>query len=189
MRWKMLWINNYNETISSTPASAPETYGFKSKNTPPPCQELENFESDLLDLFDSIQFRNTSDDFQKKLKNDISTIHKSDNVYIFADKTTNIYSMPPELHDKLLLENVTKTYQKAPTLLETGINHEVKQIVSSYSVDNCAESLARSPAFVTLKDHKDNFNQKHPCRLINPCKSELGAISKSILDRVNSILR
>ena len=40
-----------------------------------------------------------------------------------------------------------------------------------------------------LEDHKDNFNQKHPCRLINPCKSEIGAISKSILDRVNSNLR
>ena len=189
MRWKMFWINNNNETVSSTPVSAPETYGFKSKNTPPPCQELENFESNLLDLFDSIQFRNTSDDFQKKLKHDISTIHKSDKVYVFADKTTNIYSMPPDLHNKLLLENVTKTYQKAPTLLEAGINHEAKQIASSYSVDNRAESLARSPAFITLKDHKDNFNQKHPCRLINPCKNELGAISKSILDRVNSTLR
>jgi hypothetical protein len=97
--------------------------------------------------------------------------------------------MPPELHDKLLLDNVTKTYQKAPTLLEAGINHEAKHIASTYSVDNRAESLARSPAFITLKDHKDNFNQKHPCRLINPCKNELGAISKNILDRVNSILR
>ena len=49
--------------------------------------------------------------------------------------------------------------------------------------------LANSPAFISLKDHKDNFQSKLPCRLINPCKSNIGAISKTILDRVNSEIR
>ena len=185
MRWKMYWINNKND--DNTPSK--ETFGFKSRNTPPPCRELENLESDLLDLFESIEFRNNYDDFQHKLKDDITNIVQSDKVYVFADKTSNIYTMPPENHNKLLKENVTKSYQKAPSLLESAINSEAKVIASSYNIDNCAEKLAKSPAFITLKDHKDNFHQKYPCRLINPCKSELGAISKSILDRINSDLR
>ena len=32
----------------------------------------------------------------------------------FADKTNNVYEMKSEDHEKLILENITKTYQKAP---------------------------------------------------------------------------
>ena len=39
----------------------------------------------------------------------------------------------------------------------------------------------KNPAFITLKDHKINFRTSTPCRLLNPCKSELGKISKLIL--------
>ena len=40
-------------------------------------------------------------------------------------------------------------------------------------------------AFMTLKDHKDIFPN---FRLINPSKSEVGKISKSILDKINNVL-
>ena len=46
-----------------------------------------------------------------------------------------------------------------------------------------------SEAFITLKDHKDRFKNDLPCRLINPAKSELGIISKAILDRMVSAVR
>ena len=45
--------------------------------------------------------------------------------------------------------------------------------------------MAKVPTYITLKDHKDNFRSAHPCRLINPCKSEIGKISKSILENIN----
>ena len=186
MRWKIYWHNNKD---MEDKGSRKETFGFKSKNTPPPCHELEHFESDLLDLFESIKFRDHLDEFQRKLKQDVDNIRKSDKVYVFADKTSNIYTMSPEQHNKLLKENVTKTYKKAPILLESSINLEAKNIAETYNVENRAESLANSLAFITLKDHKDNFHQKHPCRLINPCKSEIGIISKSILERINTELR
>ena len=38
---------------------------------------------------------------------------------------------------------------------------------------------------MTLKDHKDIFPN---FRLINPSKSEVGKISKSILDKINNVL-
>ena len=40
-------------------------------------------------------------------------------------------------------------------------------------------------AFITLKDHKDNFANRPTCRLINPSKNEVGSISKQILEEVN----
>ena len=39
-----------------------------------------------------------------------------------------------------------------------------------------------------MKDHKENFHASTPCRLINPCKSEIGKISKQILEGINNDL-
>ena len=44
--------------------------------------------------------------------------------------------------------------------------------------------MAKSTACLTLKDHKERFANDLPCRLVNPAKSEVGIISKSILDRI-----
>ena len=39
-------------------------------------------------------------------------------------------------------------------------------------------------AYVTLKDHKPNFENDPKCRLINPSKIEIGKLSQQILSRV-----
>ena len=41
-------------------------------------------------------------------------------------------------------------------------------------------------AFITLKNHKPNFANKPTCLLINSTKSEIGRISKTILERINN---
>ena len=47
------------------------------------------------------------------------------------------------------------------------------------------ECVAKTPAFITLEDHKDNFQSSLHCRLINPSRNELGKVSKSILENIN----
>ena len=42
-------------------------------------------------------------------------------VFIFADKTNNIYKAPPKQYKKLLKENVTRTYKKSTERLEKSI--------------------------------------------------------------------
>ena len=49
--------------------------------------------------------------------------------------------------------------------------------------------MAQKQAFIKLKDHKENFNNNPTCRLINPAKSNLGRVSKSILDKINRKIR
>ena len=44
--------------------------------------------------------------------------------------------------------------------------------------------LGNSTSKTGLKDHKPNFDNKPTCRLINPTKSEIGQVSKSILERI-----
>ena len=65
---------------------------------------------------------------------------------------------------------------------------EAKEIATGIKIDDRIEYITKAPAYITLKDHKDNFRSVHPCRLINPCKSKIGKISKSILENINENL-
>ena len=49
--------------------------------------------------------------------------------------------------------------------------------------------MSRSQAFITIKDHKPNFETNTKCRLINPAKSQIGTISRQILQEMNAELR
>ena len=49
--------------------------------------------------------------------------------------------------------------------------------------------MSKKPAYITLKDHKNRFDKNPKCRLINPAKSEIGLISKIILDKINAKVR
>lgn len=50
-------------------------------------------------------------------------------------------------------------------------------------------SFAQKQSFITLKEHKENFQNTPKCRLINPAKSILGQVSKQILESLNETTR
>ena len=45
--------------------------------------------------------------------------------------------------------------------------------------------MQETEAFLTIKDHKEGFPHTLPFRLINPSKSDIGKISKSLLNTIN----
>ena len=65
--------------------------------------------------------------------------------------------MKPQDHEKLIMENIAKTYLKAPDKFEKAINMEAKNIAKSCKLAEKIDHLPRPETFVTLKDHKDNF--------------------------------
>ena len=50
------------------------------------------------------------------------------------------------------------------------------------------EQMQTSEAYITVKDHKDDFNAKPTFRLINPSKTDIGRVSKQLLDGINKKL-
>ena len=98
------------------------------------------FEKDLLELVNTVKFRNRNDKFQNEMKDDINKIKSSLNVFIPADKTTNIYELTPKEYKTLLRNNVRKTYRKAPPQLEKAINLEAKV----YCRKQCICNIERS---------------------------------------------
>ena len=44
----------------------------------------------------SIEFKSVRNNFQSTLREDLNKIKSSRNLLVFADKTTNLYEMPPD---------------------------------------------------------------------------------------------
>ena len=164
-------------------------FGLSSNKTPPTILELKPFEEDVLKLLENIKFRDTKNHFQKNLANDLKKINSSDKIFVFADKTRNIYETSLDTYIKLLHDNITKTYKHGSEDNISEINNELKHIADKLSIGNRIECMKKREAFISLKDHKENFENNPKCRLINPAKSDSGKISKLILDKVNTHLR
>ena len=107
---------------------------------------------------------------------------------MFADKTSNIYKMPLHNYNKVLKENITRTYKHAPLKLDASINFEAKLRASKLAVTDCIKRFAKTPAYITLKNHKENFDASTPFRLTNPCKSQIRKVSKRLLKGLNNDL-
>ena len=159
MQWKAYFYLN-KETQEKQQKN---TFGLKSWHHLPQCNLLEEFEKDVFDNIKSIKFRKIRNKFQEELTGDLPKIKKSCNMFVFADKTNNVYEMRSEDHEKLILENITKTYQKAPKKVEKAINLEAKSITKSLKLADRIDHLANTEAFITLKDHKENFVNKLTC--------------------------
>ena len=104
MRWKAHLYES-----SQSHQSNPMHYIFKSRTCPPQHKDLIPFEEDLVKLMKSVTFKKFFNKFQEQLKTDIKSIKESNNVFVFADKTRNLYEMNKDAYDKLLIQNITKT--------------------------------------------------------------------------------
>jgi hypothetical protein len=97
--------------------------------------------------------------------------------------------MEPATYKTLLDKNVQKDYKKETMANISRINNSHKEVVRNLEVEDRVFETTGRQAFVTLKDHKNNFQNNPTCRLINPCKPEIGKISKQILQRIVTQLR
>ena len=159
MRWKAHFFLNGDNKENNAKTS----FGLKSRYHSPPCAELEHFGKDLINIINNVKFTNNKNSFQKMLCAEITEIKNYRNMYVFADKTKNVYRMPTSEHNKLLKENVTKAYKKAPEKPQKSINLEVKSMATKLKLSDRIEKLAEAPAYMTLKDHQENFQSKPSC--------------------------
>ena len=189
LRWKTHFYLN-PVTASQTPRPKLETYGFKTGRSAPQTSELINFENDLTELVSSeIRFRDFRSKYQRDLTKTVSEINKSKKYLLKADKTTNLYEVSADSYKKLLLDNITRDYQQTTQSTVDEINEEAREIACTLNLGDRIEVFSDACAFVTIKDHKDKFEIEKKCRLINPAKSQIGKISKQILQKINTELR
>ncbi len=181
MRWKAHFLDN--------PSSGEqrENFGFNSEKSPPPIKDLSAFEADMYKLIKNVEYKQYySNPLQQKMAKDIRNMRSSDYLFVEADKTTNLYKLTPSEYNKLMNDNITSTYAKQSKDEKSAIDAEAKTIAERYGIADKAEAIAKRNAYITLKDHKNNFHSDPKCRLINPAKGEMGIVSKKLLESINS---
>ena len=113
----------------------------------------------------------------------------SNKTMTFTNKTTNIYRLTREDYEKIVNDSITATYKNASNNIRKKINAAGKQVLRYNKVLKRMETNGEKNCFISLKDHKENFQNNPTVRLINPPKNELGKIRKVILDRINKNIR
>ena len=69
--------------------------------------------------------------------------------------------MDKKQYAKLLTENVTKTYKKSNISKINNINFTAKKITEKLSIDDRVQRMEETEAYITVKDHKDEFPNKN----------------------------
>ena len=86
----------------------------------------------------------------------------------------------------MVKKNIHSYIYTAGDKLVGKLDAQSARIAERLNLDDRIEKLAKKEAFITLKGHKPTFHDNPTCRLINPTKSEIGVISKQILDEINT---
>ena len=184
LRWKAFFFDNPDIQTAEK-----ETFGFKSNNCPPIVKDLLNFEADFYLMISKIEFRRTSNPTLRKIGEDAKKIRKSDHTIIPADKSSNFYQLSVEEYTAMIEKSITSDYKKTAHQTKSELNKTSASIALSLELADRVGQYQTSPAYVLLKDHKATFRSNPQCRLINPAKTDLGRISKQILERININLR
>ena len=161
------------------------TKDFKSTKTPPQHELLKPFERDMYNLIGNIEFRRVDDPILQSMNEEVKRINSSTKVIINADKTGNKYEMDPSDYRKLLQENVTRDYKLDNQNKLAEINCDTQKHARISELDDEMECHRESNAFLTIKDHKNDFPNSIKCCVINPASNNLGKVSTRILDDVN----
>ena len=109
LRWKAHFFDN----PAAANSEQRETFGFASEKSPPQIKDLTAFENDMYHMIKNIKFKEFhNSEFQTKLRRDITEMDASNEIYVPADKTTNLYKFSKESYTQMLNNNITSIYKK-----------------------------------------------------------------------------
>ena len=105
-----------------------------------------------------------------------------------SDKSKNIYKIKPSKYQEILKSKITNNYKIDYNNTMEQIDKNTSKFASRLQIEDRLGKFKKKEAYILFKDHKPNFENKLPTRLINPSKTELGRISKFIIQNiVNSV--
>ena len=111
LRWKENFFEKPDQPISNNSTN----FCFKSNVTLPQNEKLTPFEDGLYDMVRSIEFKSVTNISHSTLTEDLNNIKFSRNLLVFAE-------MPPDQHETLLNNNITKMYRKADSNAKRNID-------------------------------------------------------------------
>ena len=178
-----------NNNIAEENSSNNEFYGLRSNLQAPKDPDLRPFENDLVLAASHLIKRNFKSNFQDQIKEIELNLRKTDKIVISSDKTDNHYLISKEDYLTHLRNCITKSYKKSSIEEVHNADYEAACLAKQLGLEWRLEKTALKCAFITVKVHKEGWPKRLTFRLINPMKSNIGKISKVILERINKDLR
>ena len=121
--------------------------------------------------------------FSLKFK-DIKEIKSSDCIWVRADKSNNMYKMKSSKYQEILKNKITDNYKIDYNNTIDQINKDTCSFACKLHIEDRLGKLKKKDAYILFKDHKPNFENKLQSILINPSKTELGKVSKNIIQNI-----
>ena len=103
--------------------------------------------------------------FQQKLNSEKEMIRNEPKLVVSADKTSNFFKVEPEEYKELVKKNVEAEYKKENKQNIQKVNKAHKKIVNKLEIEDRVFKTVKRECFITLKDHKDNFQNNPKYRL------------------------
>ena len=120
----------------------------------------------MVEMIKNLEFEQVHNEFQSFLNNDVREIHRSNNLFISADKSRNIYRINKTRYEQRMHDNVTKTYKKCNNYKTKTINIKAKKIASKLKPEDRIKILDDNDACISIKDHKEGFPEKFHAALL-----------------------
>ena len=120
---------------------------------------------------------------------DMRRFKESESIFVKSDKSGNLYEIEKGKYKQMMFNEVVKNYKKAPPDLEKELNSEAKMLAHRLGIVDRVEKYNTKNCFITIKDHKSDFKTNSECRLINPVKTQIGRVSKIIVQEICDSLR
>ena len=146
--------------------------------------DIQGYENDIYKIPSQVKFKQKMNEHQKKLAEIVKKIYQTDEVIVSADKTGNFYKMKREDYLEHRREAVAKDYKKTTRQVIDQVNIETAHIATELDLDKRMERYRETECFFTLKDHKKGWPSKISKRLLNGAKTELGKVSKIMLQGI-----
>ena len=137
----------------------------------------------MIDLMKNLEYEYRTNPFQQKLRDEQNKIKDEPKLIVAADKTSNFYKVDTKDYQELVNINVQKEYKKEKLQNVQKVNRAHKKIVKKLGLQDRVFKTCERECFVTLKDHKENFQNNPKCRLLNPAKCEVGKISSKFCQK------
>ena len=176
--------------LSQDKSQQKETYGFNSQRNPDPQPLVEPFVQALYDAIKKIKFKQRTNNFQKNLKENVmSKINQSKKLLVKGDKSNNFHETDVEQYDKAMKREIQKDHKKASNQDFQKVAKEDRKMAEKMDIADRVFQTPKVEAFATIKDHKPNYLNSLPARLINGTKQNLGRASKLILEKIVTNVR
>ena len=106
-------------------------------------------------MIKNVEFRKIDSEFLNKIKNDIEEIKSDKRLFVSADKSRNMYKIAKEDYNKLLKENITKTYKKSHQNKLNNINKATKKLVTKLEIADQIEKMQENNAYIYKRSQRD----------------------------------